>query len=184
LASLPVVGAHQRGKFLLHDADEGLARRQRADDFLAQRLFLHFGDEFAHGRQRDVGLEQGQAHFAQHLGGVRLGEAGLAAHRLDDLGKALCQVIQHRSTFCTDGHVENLLRVALPSRTASPAMLTVLLVQLRFSNGTAAARDGFSRCPDIYKWRRRAIRHFTPCQGTFSPVKTLFSHSQRARSTK
>jgi hypothetical protein len=34
-------------------------------------------------------------------------------------------------------------------------MLAVLLVQLRFSNDIAAARDGFSRFPDIYKRRAR-----------------------------
>jgi len=67
------VGAHQGGQLALHHADQGLARAEGSDDFFAQRFFLHFGDEFAHRRQRHVGLEQRQAHFAQHLGGSRLG---------------------------------------------------------------------------------------------------------------
>ncbi len=87
------VGAHQGGHLALHHADQGLARAERADDFFAQRFFLDLGDEFAHRRQGHVGLEQGHAHFAQHLGGVRFGQTGLAAHRLDDLGKALGKVI-------------------------------------------------------------------------------------------
>ena len=49
--------------------------------------------ELGQSRQRHVGFQQGQAHFAQHLGGIRLGQTRLAAHRLDDLGKALGKVI-------------------------------------------------------------------------------------------
>ncbi|WP_156895765.1 hypothetical protein [Massilia putida] len=41
---------------------------------------------------------------------------------------------------------KDLQRVALSSRTASPAM-PAMLVQLRFPNGIAAARDGCSRFP-------------------------------------
>jgi hypothetical protein len=87
------VGAHDGGQFALHHADQRLARRQRGNHFLAQRLFFDAGDEFAHGRQGNVGLQQRHAHFAQHFGGVGFGQAGLAAHGLDDLGKALGQII-------------------------------------------------------------------------------------------
>jgi hypothetical protein len=67
--------------------------RQRADDFLAQRLFLDAGDEVLDHRQRDVGFEQGHAHFAQHVGDVVLGQAGLAAQVLDDAAEALGEVV-------------------------------------------------------------------------------------------
>ena len=50
----------------------------------AERLVLDAGDEVAHHRQRDVGFEQGHAHFAQHVLHVVFGDAGLAAHRLDE----------------------------------------------------------------------------------------------------
>ena len=56
---------------------------ERAHDLLAQRLVLHAGDEVAHDRQRHVGLEQGHAHLAQHVLHVAFGDAGLAAHLLD-----------------------------------------------------------------------------------------------------
>jgi hypothetical protein len=76
-----------------HDADQGLAGGQRADDFLAERLFLDAGDEILDHRQRDVGFEQGHAHFAQHVGDVVLGQAGLAAQVLDDAAEALGKVV-------------------------------------------------------------------------------------------
>jgi hypothetical protein len=41
----------------------------------------------AHHRQRHVGLQQGHAHFAQHVGHVGFGDAGLAAHFFDEAGK-------------------------------------------------------------------------------------------------
>ncbi|MNM78701.1 hypothetical protein D3C81_906120 [compost metagenome] len=89
----PQVGAHQGGQLALHHAHQGLARRQRGNDILAHGFFFDFGDEFAHGGQGDVGLEQRQAHFAQHVGGVRFGQARLAAHGLDDFGKPLGEII-------------------------------------------------------------------------------------------
>ena len=47
-------------------------------------LRAHRVDEMLHHRQRDVGLEQRDAHFAQRVLDVGLGEARLAADRLDD----------------------------------------------------------------------------------------------------
>ena len=85
----PELGAHQGGQLALDHADQGLAWRQRGDHFFAQRLFLDAGDKFAHRGQRHVGFEQREAHFAQHVGGVRFGQTRLTAHGLDDLGKAL-----------------------------------------------------------------------------------------------
>ena len=79
--------AHGGGQFAVDDADQRLARLERAQHFLAQRLFLDAGDEVAHHRQRDVGLEQGHAHFAQHVLHVVFGDAGLAAHLLDEAGE-------------------------------------------------------------------------------------------------
>jgi len=76
--------AHGRGELLVHDAHQGLPRVQRAGHLLAERLVLDAGDEVAHHGQRDVGLEQGHAHLAQHLLDVALGDARLAAHRLDE----------------------------------------------------------------------------------------------------
>jgi hypothetical protein len=82
---------------------------ERADHFFAQRFFFYLADEFAHGRQRHVGLEQRQAHLAQHLGGVRFGQSRLAAHGLDDFGEALGQVIQHDGYLFIRAFVETAI---------------------------------------------------------------------------
>ena len=87
--------AHHRGELAVDDADQGLAGRQRAGDFGAEGLILDAGDEVAHDRQRDVGLEQGHAHLAQHVLDVVLGNAGLAAHRLDDAAQPISEVRSH-----------------------------------------------------------------------------------------
>ena len=53
----------------------------------AQGLVLDAGNEVAHDGQRHVGLEQGHAHFAQHVGPIGLGDAGLSADFLDQAGE-------------------------------------------------------------------------------------------------
>ena len=52
----------------MDDADQRLPRRQRSDDLLADSaLSLTRGDEILDDRQRDVGLEQREADFAQRV---------------------------------------------------------------------------------------------------------------------
>ncbi|MCY1206449.1 hypothetical protein D9M72_180200 [compost metagenome] len=79
--------AHGGGEFAVDDADQRLARLERAQHFLAERLLLHAGDEVAHHGQRHVGLQQRHAHLAQHVLHVAFGDARLAAHRLDEAGE-------------------------------------------------------------------------------------------------
>ena len=52
-------------------------------------------DELPDHRQRDVGLEQRQPHFAQRVLDVVVGEARLAAQFLDDAGKPLGEIVEH-----------------------------------------------------------------------------------------
>jgi len=79
--------AHGGSQLAVDDAHQHLARRERAHHLGAQGLVLDAGDEVAHHRQGHVGLQQGHAHLAQHVGDVAFGDAGLAAHLLDDAGK-------------------------------------------------------------------------------------------------
>ncbi len=58
----------------MNDLDHLLGRLDRADDGLAGGQLLGLGDEVAHDRQGDIGLEQGQAHLAQGLLDVALGQ--------------------------------------------------------------------------------------------------------------
>ena len=106
----------------MDDADQRLARRQRADDLLAERLFLDRRDECAHDGQRDVGVEQREAHFAQRFLDVVVGEPGLAAQFLDDARQPLREVLEHGSN---EGWRSGKLSVdgagcARPPRLASP----------------------------------------------------------------
>ena len=90
--------AHQRGEFAVHDADQRLARRQRAGDLGADRLFPDDVDEVPDHRQRDVGFEQREPHFAQRVLDVVVGEPRLSAQLLDDAGKSLGEIVEHRKS--------------------------------------------------------------------------------------
>ena len=76
--------AHSGGQLAVDDGDQRLPGLERAQHLLAQRLVLHAGDEVAHHGQGHVGLQQGHAHLAQHVLHVGFGDAGLAAHLLDE----------------------------------------------------------------------------------------------------
>ena len=91
-----VVPAHQTGEFSMHHADQRLAGVQIADDLLPERGLLDLGDEFLDDGQRDVSFKQRHAHFAQCILNVAFREARLAAQILDDSGKPLCKVVQHK----------------------------------------------------------------------------------------
>ena len=88
------LAAHERDQLLVQDADEGLAGREAGGDLGAERLLLHALDEGLDHRQRDVGLEQRHAHFAQGLADVFFGDAAAAAQRVDGAGKPRRQVLE------------------------------------------------------------------------------------------
>ena len=87
--------AHRRGELAVDDADQRLAWRQRSDDLRAEGPLLDPGDEVPHHRQGDVGLQQRHAHLAQHVLNVVFGDAGLAAHRLDEAAEPIGEVGSH-----------------------------------------------------------------------------------------
>ena len=61
-----------------------------------ERLLAHRGDEVLDDRQRDVGLEQREANFAQRILDVGFGEPRFAAQLLHDAAEPLGQVVEHR----------------------------------------------------------------------------------------
>jgi len=74
---------HERDQLVLADLDEKLARPDRdllaldlcaALDDLADRLLLYTAEETLDDVELDVGFEQGQAHVAQRLLDVLLGQ--------------------------------------------------------------------------------------------------------------
>ena len=56
----------------------------------------HLGDEVAHHRQRDVGLEQRDADLAQRLVDVLLGQHAAAAQPVEDAGEPVGQCVEHK----------------------------------------------------------------------------------------
>jgi hypothetical protein len=66
------------------DLDHLVGGADRADHRLARGLFLGLGDEIADHRQGDVGLEQGDAHLAQGLIDVLLGQHATTAETVED----------------------------------------------------------------------------------------------------
>ena len=87
--------AHERAELAMHEANERLAGREAADHFGAERLCPDRVDEMLHHRQRDIRLEQRDAHLAQRLLDVRLREARFAADVLDDARESRRQVFEH-----------------------------------------------------------------------------------------
>ena len=63
-AGIVFAGKHMH-QLIMHNFHHLLARRDRFGDRLAGGFFLHCFDEIAGHRQRDIGLKQGNAHFAQ-----------------------------------------------------------------------------------------------------------------------
>ena len=56
---------------------------------------LHLVDEILDHRQRDIGLQQRHAHFAQRLLDVLLAQARLAGNPAQGLGKSFTQGVKH-----------------------------------------------------------------------------------------
>ena len=79
--------AHGRGQFFADDADQYLAGLQGAHHIGAQCFFLDAGNKVPYHRQGHIGLQQSHAHFTQHVLHIGFGDAGLAAHFLDEAGE-------------------------------------------------------------------------------------------------
>ncbi len=82
LRSMPcalAVAAERSDQLVVHDLDDHLARGDRLHHLDADRLLLHAVGEGARHVERDVGLEQRAAHFAQRrvdVGFARARRAG------------------------------------------------------------------------------------------------------------
>ena len=74
-----VLRAEQVDQFVVDDFDDLLAGLDALDDFRADGLGLDAFDEIAGDLEIDVGFEQRQAHFAQGVADVVLGNFAEAA---------------------------------------------------------------------------------------------------------
>ena len=83
------IRAEHGDKLVIDDLDHHLAGRDRAQDFLADRLGLHLVDEVAHHIERDVRFEQRTAHLAHRLADVALGERAATRQLVENAGQAI-----------------------------------------------------------------------------------------------
>ena len=89
------LAAEDRDELLVDDLDDLLGRVQRPRDLFAQRARLDRGDELAHDRQGDVGLEQGDANLARNRVDIGLGEAAFAAQSGEDGREPVSEGVEH-----------------------------------------------------------------------------------------
>jgi hypothetical protein len=80
---------------VIDDLDHLVGRLDRTDDRFAAGQFLGLADEVLDDRQGDVGLEQGDADFAQGFVDVLFGQHAATAETLEDAGKSLCKAVEH-----------------------------------------------------------------------------------------
>ena len=80
---------------VVDDLDDHLARRDRAQHFLPDGLFGDLVDEIARDRERDVGLEQGDAHLAHRRAHVGLAERAAPAKPVEYAAEPIAQRVEH-----------------------------------------------------------------------------------------
>ena len=83
---------------VVDDLDHHLARGDRAQHLLADRLVADAGDEILDYRQGDVGLEQGDAHLAQGRVDVGFRERAAPGQLIEDRAEAFLQTVEHHSS--------------------------------------------------------------------------------------
>ena len=89
------VPLHEVDQLLIDDVDDLLARIERAQHLLAERLLLDALDEFVGDVEIDVGFEQGGADLLQAILDVGFGDAALAAHVFHGIRDAADDAFEH-----------------------------------------------------------------------------------------
>ena len=87
--------AHQIDELVVDDADDLLARLERLEDLLADRLLGHARDELLGDFVIDVGLEQGLPDLAQPVADIRFGQTA-AVDKRQCAANAVCNRLKHR----------------------------------------------------------------------------------------
>ena len=94
-AARRLAAAEHLDEMVVHDLDDHLPRRHRAQHLLADRLLAHRVDEIAHHRQRDVGLEQRDADLAQRGADIVLAQRAAPAQPVEDVVQAIAEAVEH-----------------------------------------------------------------------------------------
>ena len=92
LRSIGLALRAERGdELVVHDLDDHLPRRHRLHHLDADRVLLHALGEVAGDVERNVGLEQRPAHFAQRRIDVGFGERAAAGEAVENAAQAFGQ---------------------------------------------------------------------------------------------
>ena len=94
-AILRAVASQHLDQVVMDDLDYHLARRYRANHILADRLLAHRGDEVAHHRQRDIGLQQRHADLAHRRGDIVLRQGAPPAQPVEHVVEAVAEAVEH-----------------------------------------------------------------------------------------
>ncbi len=88
-------GAQRFRQVIVDDLDHHLAGGHRADDFFADSAHAHRVDEILDDAERDIGLKQRHAYFAQGRIDIGFGQRAALLQPVEDLGQAIAQRIEH-----------------------------------------------------------------------------------------
>ena len=91
--------AEHFGKAVIDDLDHLLAGGHGFENRLADGLFGYLFDEILDDRQSDIGLEQGDPHFAHGAAHIFLAQGTAAAQLVKNSAKAVAQLIKHVPAF-------------------------------------------------------------------------------------
>ena len=110
------LGAQRLGQDVRDDLDDHLAGRDRLDDIGADGALARLVGKAAHDFQRDVGLQQRAAHFAQSRFHIRLAQRAAARELVEYAGKLFAEAFEHLSLQTRRGTNANRARgrFALP----------------------------------------------------------------------
>ena len=96
------LGAERLGQRVGDDLDDHLSRRDRAQHVRPDGALRGLVHEFAHDRQRDVGFQQGDSHFAHGCAHVRLGERTAPTKLVEHTTEPIAQTIEHHHLIAAE----------------------------------------------------------------------------------
>ena len=89
------VASEQRGDLVVENFDDPLSGLDAAEDGFTEGLFFDPGDEVLCDGELDIGLEEGEAHFAEGVRDVLLGYFPVSAKFFKGFLKVVGEIGEH-----------------------------------------------------------------------------------------
>ena len=106
-------------QLVMNDLDDHLAGGDRLDDLGADRLLPHPLGEIAHDFERDIGLDQGAADFAQRCADILFRQRAAPRQAVEDAAEPFRERLKQDEAFLA-GRIRGPNAVAIRGRTALP----------------------------------------------------------------